>query len=121
MDMQTEVEVTDLIALNEAARNLRLDVGKPHEKGLVDGRSELVVVRDELGLSYDPKVHAKKRCSACRGNGVIQGRRAVKAPGKRSKNNWEHFSHSCVCAKRGYQRARKKLYEAYHTLLLVKD
>jgi hypothetical protein len=109
------------ISSRQQSRILRVN-GRSHQLGVsketvqLDGRS--VRVRDELGISLDPKQHAKPTCRDCRGNGVIERtvvvsanqlaeRIGVAVTQIRSENNREHDMTVCGCVRPRYEKVRR--------------
>ena len=137
---QLKPKLPPLEELVSLGRRLNLNVGTPKAERVLEGiagAEGLVVVRDELGLSLDPKDYAHRHCRYCRGNGVVTTTRPVPLDhlNKLRKENPEalkavetkwrkkkgkqvavgHFVRSnrtCGCVEPRYQKARAKLQDA---------
>lgn len=95
-------------------------LGNPLETA-VDPNGKLVQVRDDLGLSLDPKEHADPKCGLCGGRGIV-----VKiAPKPKDgfpdgvavdEDGHARFADTCSCVGPTYARRRKLLRPADSSL-----
>lgn len=74
-----------------------LNLGMPNEVSYATGRA--VQVRDEFGLSLDPKDNADPKCLNCSGRGMV--RRVILGEEGRA-------AAPCGCVTRVYQRKRRE-------------
>lgn len=85
----------------------RFQLDRPNHKGVLGGQE--IVFTDDLGIPLDPKVHAKRSCNTCRGNGVLTITTNDRATGEhaRALKGAKRVSQStCGCVKPRYKRAR---------------
>lgn len=91
---------------SELGSRLRLDVGVPNESVVLDGTTDLTVVRDALGLKLDPMLYAKKDCNHCYGRGTY-----LLVTGKDRRTSVQ-----CGCSSKRYTTK----YTAFADLLVTK-
>jgi len=79
-----------------------LNIGPPNQESLLPNGKK-IRVRDELGLSLDPKENADQKCRTCYGRGVF----SAVVPSRDGKAMGETVARSCGCVNRVYARKRR--------------
>ena len=84
-------------------------IRQPNEKVTFQGVD--IAVTDDLGVSLDPRDHAKPSCTTCWGKGafyksVPADAKALGLPDGDMSRNVSRTMTTCGCVERRYQRAR---------------
>ena len=94
-----------------------LSIGTPNEQAVDPTSGKIMHVRDEYGLSIDPKEHADPKCTSCSGRGVVvkimnypKDRKPEDAGLIVSQDGKVRFTDRCGCVEPRYQK-RRRIFE----------